>query len=326
MHPRSIFRKDIIGWSLYDFANTIYSMNILSLYFKRWIVTDLEKDGLYYDIGYSASMLLAGIIMPALGEISDHGRNKKIFLFFFTLACCLAVATIPFLPVRMLVLIIILFGVSNFMYEGGMVFYNSLLYSVSDGKEARLVSGIGVALGYCGSIVGMILVLPWVTGSLYGLTLFGGEGYGKTGAFLPTAILFFLFSIPAFLWVKEKKDLIKKNGIKIKRAYLEVWKALKDTKKYPGVLRFLIADYLFEDAVVTVILNIGVYSTIVLGFTDASLTLFLIISTLSAMIGSFIIGRISQYVSLKKLMSSIVSGWIITLMSVSYTHLRAHET
>jgi MFS-type transporter involved in bile tolerance (Atg22 family) len=48
----SIFRREVISWSLYDFANTIYSMNILSLYFKRWVVEDLGRDGLYYDAAF----------------------------------------------------------------------------------------------------------------------------------------------------------------------------------------------------------------------------------------------------------------------------------
>jgi UMF1 family MFS transporter len=81
---RDIFRKDVVGWSLYDFANTIYSMNILSLYLKRWIVEDLGREGLYYDIAFSGSMLLTGILMPALGAISDHSGKKKLFLFLFS--------------------------------------------------------------------------------------------------------------------------------------------------------------------------------------------------------------------------------------------------
>ncbi|MCP4704702.1 MAG: MFS transporter, partial [candidate division Zixibacteria bacterium] len=81
---KTIFRRDVLGWSMYDFANTIFSMNILSLYFKRWVVEDLNYDGLYYDLSYAGSMLLAGIIMPALGAISDRSQKKKIFLFLFT--------------------------------------------------------------------------------------------------------------------------------------------------------------------------------------------------------------------------------------------------
>ncbi len=318
----NIFRKEIIGWSLYDFANTIYSMNILSLYFKRWIVEDLGRDGLYYDISYSLSMLLAGLIMPALGAVSDHSAKKKLFLFLFTITCCLSVGLLSVLPAALLISVIILFGLSNFFYEGGMVFYNSLLYSVSGGMEARLVSGFGVAVGYTGSIVGMILVLPFVTGDLFGINIAFIEGGGKVGSFLPTAVLFALFSIPLFLWVREKPALIKPDKINVGKAYREVWEGIKDTRKYPGVMRFLIADYFFEDAVATVILNIGIFSSMVLAFTSSDLSIFLIISTVSAMVGSFIIGKISQNTSLKKLMASIIIGWIITLVCFIFAENR----
>nr|MBN2277000.1 MFS transporter [candidate division Zixibacteria bacterium] len=309
----SIFRKEVISWSLYDFANTIYSMNILSLYFKRWVVEDLKRDGLYYDVAYSMSMLLVGLILPALGAISDHSHKKRLFLVVFTVCCCLSLGLIPFIPLEMFAIIIIMFGLSNFFYEGGMVFYNSLLYSISDGLEARLVSGFGVALGYTGSIFGMVMVLPWVTGGIFGIDVPGINGSGKTGAFLPSAVLFLIFSIPLFVWVKEKKEQVRETSIELIKAYREVWAGIRDTRKYPGVLRFLIADYFFEDAIATVILNMGIYSSIVFGFTDTNLTVFLIISTVSAMVGSFLIGRIARKMVLKKLMFLIVGGWVITL-------------
>lgn len=303
----------MVGWSLYDFANTIYSMNILSLYLKRWIVEDLGREGLYYDIAFSGSMLLTGILMPALGAFSDHSGKKKLFLFLFTFFCCLSTGLLPLIPLSAFAVLLILFAASNFFYEGGMVFYNSLLYSVAEGEKARLISGVGVAWGYLGSIVGMILVLPAVTGSLFGQKIPGIEGYGKAGAFLPTAIFFFLFSIPLFLWVKERKSLLHEGKIKIKKAYQEVWQGIKETGKYPGVMRFIVADYFFEDAVATVILNIGIFSSLVLGFSDADLTVFLIVSTLSAMVGSFAIGKLSQGRSLKRLMFLIIWGWLLTL-------------
>ncbi|SYZ73296.1 Major facilitator superfamily MFS_1 [Candidatus Zixiibacteriota bacterium] len=311
---RAIFKKDVLAWSFYDFANTIYSMNILSLYFKRWVVEDLGRDGLYYDISYALSMLLTGLIMPALGALSDHSRKKKIFLFLFTFLCGVAVGIIPLIPISLFMLIIVVFALSNFLYEGGMVFYNSLLYSVADGRAARLVSGFGVALGYMGSIVGMILVLPWVTGKIFGLTLPGFSAGGKEAAFLPTAILFMLFAVPCFIWVREKDFKSHRQKIDLKKAYREVWEGVKDTRKYPGVLRFLIADYFFEDAVATVILNMGIFSSMVIGFADTDLTLFLIISTVSAMAGSYTIGHFAQNFDLKRGMAIIVAGWIITLL------------
>lgn len=317
--PKTIFRREVIGWSMYDFANTIFSMNILSLYFKRWVVEDLNYDGLYYDLSYSGSMLLAGLIMPALGAISDQSNKKKIFLFLFTFACCLALGLIPLIPVSLIMAIVIVFGLSNFFYEGGLVFYNSLLYTVSDGKEARIVSGFGVALGYFGSLVGMILVLPFVTGGIYGLNISWIEGWGKTGSFLPTAILFFLFALPLFMTVKETERPPVKKSMGIRKAYTNVWEGIKDTKKYPGVLRFLIADYFFEDSVATVILNIGIFSSLVIGLSDTDINTFLIISTLSAMIGSYLIGRLSAKRSLKRCMSLVIWGWLFALTLFAFS-------
>ena len=308
-----MFRRDVIGWSLYDFANTIYSMNIVSLYLKRYIVEDLQKDHLFFDIPFSLSMLLAGVLLPALGAMSDHSTKKKIFLFLFTLTCCLAVGLMAVVPPEFFVLTAILFMIANFSYEAGQPFYNSLLYSVSDGRQARYISGVGVAMGYVGSIFGMLVVLPFVTGSVFSLDIPLLAGGGKTASFLPTAVLFMLFALPLFWWVRERKvTSVAKTSFK--GAYREVWDGLRHTRKYPGVLRFLIADYFVEDAVATVILNIGIYCSIVLRLPDEAITLFLVISTVSAVIGSYLIGRIAQIWSLKRILYGIMFGWAITLI------------
>jgi len=314
----SVWRKDVIGWSLYDLANTIYSMNILSLYLKRYIIEDLGRDDRWFDIPYSISMLIAAVVLPALGAMSDHSAKKKIFVFLFTLTCCSAVGLMAAVPPSMILIVIVLFIIANFSYEAGQPFYNALLYSVADSTRARYVSGIGVAFGYIGSVLGMILVLPFVTGSIFGLDVPFVDGVGKVGAFVPTAVLFLLLSLPLLFWVHEVPR-VKPKAAGWKLAYAEVWNGLRQTKQYPGVLRFLISDYFFEDAVVTVIINIGLYCSLVLGLPDDQITLFLIVSTLSAVVGSFLLGWISQFVSLKKLLAGVVWGWIVALVAFVLT-------
>lgn len=305
--------RSVLSWSLYDFANTIYSMNIVSLYLKRYIVEDLNYDDRYFDIPFSISMLLAAILLPGLGTISDHSTKKKIFVFLFTLTCCMAVGLMALVPPGVVLFTIILFIIANFSYEAAQPFYNSLLYSVADGSRARFVSGLGVSLGYVGSIIGMLVVQPFVTGSMLSFDISFMEGSGKVASFLPTAILFFLFSIPLFLWVKEK-PLTKPGKVTFRQSYSEVWDGLRQTRRYPGVLRFLIADYFFEDAVMTVILNIGLYCSIVIGMAEEQITTFLVISTVAAVIGAFALGKIAEFVSLRNLLRTIVIGWIVALL------------
>ena len=310
---RSLFRKDIIGWSLYDFANTIYSMNIVSLYLKRYVVEDLGYDDRYFDIPFSISMFLAALLLPALGAMSDQSTKKKIFLFLFTLTCCIAVGGLTFIPPGMFVVTIVLFIVANFAYEAGQPFYNSLLYSVADGRQARFVSGIGVALGYVGAILGIVLVLPFVTGSIFSVDIPFLAGGGKVASFLPSAILFMLFAVPLFLWVKEAPVRALKK-MSIKAAYRDVFDGIRLTKKYPGVMRFLVADYFFEDAVATVIINISIFLSIVVGLAEDQIQTYLIITPISAVIGSFLIGKVAQYWSLKRLLNLVVIGWVAVLM------------
>jgi len=310
---RSLLRKDVVGWSLYDFANTIYSMNIVSLYLKRYIVEDLGHDDRYFDIPYAMSMLLAAVLMPALGAMSDQSTKKKVFLFLFTLACCASVGIMSFIPPGMLAVTIVMFVVSNFAYEAGQPFYNALLYSVADGRQARFVSGIGVAFGYVGAILGIVLVLPFVTGSIFSLDIPFLEGGDKMASFLPTAVLFMLFALPLFLWVKEAKAK-KERKLNWRAAYRDVWEGVRATKKYPGVLRFLIADYFFEDSAATVIINMSIFLSVVVSLGEEEIQTFLMIAPVAAVVGSFVIGKVAEFWSLKRLVSLVVIGWVLALV------------
>lgn len=311
---RLLFKRDAFSWSLYDFANTIFSMNIVSKYFKPWLVDDLGRSGYAFDFAVALSMLAVALVSPALGVISDHNGAKKRYLFIFTFGCILSVVGFSLTPASLLLVIIALFACSNFFYEGGMVFYNSLLYSVApDERAARYVSGYGVALGYVGAILGLLLVLPFVEGDVFGLTIPGISGGGKSAAFLPTAALFALFALPLFFFVKERRATTPQRAVTLRRAYSLVWSTLKQTERFPGLLRFLIADFLIKNAATAVIINIGVFCLFVIGFDDTQTTVFLMIVTVAAVIGSFILGRLAVFVSLEKLITITAVGWIVSL-------------
>jgi UMF1 family MFS transporter len=330
-------RRDVISWALYDFANTIYSMNILSLYFAGWLVIDLGFKDIHYSLAFSISMLASAILMPALGYLSDRKEQRTspqrglfsqprlLLLFIFTAGAIGSVIAFTITPIAAIALILIFFGLSNFFFEGGIVFYNALLASVSTDRNVGKISGFGVSLGYAGSIVGMILVLPFVTGDLFGLDIPFIEGGGKSAAFLPTAIFYAIFAIPIFIFVREgagapvlsdqtnvKDQSGKKEGLR--EAYKDVWRSLKSTEKYPGLLRFLISDYFFEDAIATVIIFMAVFTERVLGLSDAERTAFFILSTLFAMIGAYLLGLMADRFSPKKVLFWIVAGWISVLV------------
>jgi UMF1 family MFS transporter len=316
-------KKSVLGWAIYDFANTIFSMNIVTMYFAQWIVVDNKVEDVYYSISYSASMLLVALTMPALGAVSDARGKRLPFLLTLTLMCVLATAALGITGNALgdvgtrVVVALIFFAVANYCYEGGLVFYNALLPEVSTPETVGKVSGWGVALGYVGAIAGLLLVKPFVDGRLFGLRLGFSHG-GRQDAFIPTAVFFLLFSLPTFFWIKEKLPEIQ-NRIRIGEAFRRVWEGISHTRRFPGVLRFLVAYHFFSDAIATVSIFMAVYAQVVMGFPDSVKLWFFVVATTFAVLGSFLCGSLTDSIGPKKTLVFTVLGWIISLLVIVFT-------
>jgi UMF1 family MFS transporter len=319
----SSHKKSVFGWVIYDFANTIFSMNIVTMYFAQWVVVDNKVEDIFYSISYSASMLLVALSMPALGAISDARGKRMTYLFILTAGCILATLLLGITGgmvtdvATKVILALILFALANYCFEGSLVFYNALLPQVSTPANIGRVSGWGVAWGYMGAIVGLLLIKPFVDGHLFGLQLPFGRG-GRQAAFIPTAIFFLIFSIPTFLWIKEGV-IQQPQLIKLKEAFRRVWEGIVNTKKFPGVLSFLLAYYFFSDAIATVIIFMAVYAQVVMGFPDSVKIWFFIIATSFAVLGSFLCGYVTDLIGPKKALIFVVGGWIFSLLVIMCT-------
>src|SRR5437764_5714867 len=86
--------RERASWALYDFANTIFSMNVATLYFSVWLIADLHASSTVYALGNGLSSLLVVASVPILGALSDARRRRKIWVTGFTLASCLTCALI----------------------------------------------------------------------------------------------------------------------------------------------------------------------------------------------------------------------------------------
>lgn len=300
------FRKwgTIFSWGLYDFANTIFSMNIVSLYFALWVVVEKAGQDLYYSFALSLSMIVAAILEPILGAVSDTQKSKMPYLVFFTVLCCIFTAIIRLS--NSLIWGLVFFAIANLGYQVGSIFYNALLFDISKKFDVGRISGIGVSLGYLGAILGMILVEPFVLKS------------GYRGAFLPTALFFLMFALPCFLFVREKEEgrLKVKDFLNIdvfKTAFNKVRQTLIDTKTFPGLRTFLIASFVFLNAVSTVIIFMAIYTKQVMGFGDKEMISFFIMSTSFAAAGSIIFGVITDKIGSFRATKFMLRIWMVSL-------------
>ena len=186
--PRPIPRRAVASWVLYDLANTIFSMGVVSLYFSLWVrdaVGAARVDTVYGSIT-AISMAVIFVISPLLGSLSDRAPRRMPFLVASTLLC---VGLTVLLARGGFWFTATCFVLANIAYQAGLQFYDSLLPEVSTPENRGRIGGIGVGVGYLGSYlaVGIGIVLGTENKPL----LFSIIG----GAFLA-------FAIPCFLLVR----------------------------------------------------------------------------------------------------------------------------
>ncbi len=296
-------RLAIFSWSLYDFANTIFSMNVISLYFALWVTVDHDSPDILYSAALSLSMLAVALSVPVFGVLSDTTGKRRTPLMALTLLCVVCTGLIG--TTDHLWTGLILFMVANYGYQSALVFYNSMLPSISRDSHVGLVSGYGVALGYLGSIIGMLMVQPFV------------ESGGRSSAFLPTAGLLFFFSLPCFLFVKDPVTGRTAPHVCFKEAFNKLKQTFLRLKQYRSLFRFILIHFLVLDAVNTIIAFMSVYASKVIGFSGGQITKFLISSTVFAMIGAWVIGILVKH------KGTIWSYWLVLALWIASLSLAA---
>lgn len=296
-------KRAVFAWALYDFANTIFSMNVVSRYFPLWVTKEHGAPDLYFSIALSVSMLMVAVTSPALGAISDDTGKRVKPLLIITLACVIATATIGF--TGSLLTGLILFAVANYCYQSALVFYDGLLPGVAGSASVAKVSGYGVGLGYLGAIAGLLLLAPVE------------KGFGPSAVYLPTALLFLLFSIPLFIWVKDV-GIIPGSRADIMGAFSKTAESFRRAARNKNLFTYLIANFFILDAVNTVIAFMSIYANTVIGLDGIKLNMFLITSTMGAAVGSLIWGSATHSIGSRRAMIHVCRMWLVTLLVAAF--------
>ncbi len=320
----------VIAWALFDFGTTIFSMLVISRYFGPWVVKEMHGSVMAFNASVSGSMAVSAILQILLSPISDEMGRRRVFVLLFTLLCVAACGLISLAP--SLRTGILLFATANVGYQVAMVFYNTMLGDVSDERHRARISGIGIGLGYCGSIFGLLVSERFVDTRQ--------DVYGPV--FWVTAVLVLAFAMPLFLFVKEKPSFVRFNlAQSLENSIGSFVTTLRRVARHREMLYFFIACLLCLDAVQTVIVNMALYCQTVVGldpsrgfhfapmwkdhaltffeFTVSEINLFLIVSTVFAILGAFVIGHIADKTSHYWTLLAVLILWMAALVMAMFS-------
>ncbi len=290
----------LLAWALYDLANTFFAVAILSFYFPLWLVQDQGVKELAFSASLGVSMVCVAVIMPVCGAIADATGQRVRYLWWTTLGCVLLTAAIGCLQTVWLALVF--FAAANVCYQLGTVFYDALLRHVGPADRLGASSGFGAAFGYVGSMVGLASLWPFVRAG------------GYHAAFIPSAVLFFLFALPSFMILRDPpapRSMAWRAVIR--QGFHQLAATISHARSYRPVWWFFIACFFSLNAINTILVFMAVYTKRVLGFSDAELIRFFLVGQGCAVIGALVGGQVVQRLGAKRTLAFVWGGWLLAL-------------
>jgi MFS transporter, UMF1 family len=301
---RSGSAVEALAWAFYDFANTIFSFAIVSFAMSLWTISFLgEAEGQrWFTIAVSVSVLVNAAVSPILGAMSDRTGRRKPFLAFFTVLTIVPTMLIGFVDIG---LGLLAFAIANFAYQAALIYYDALLPDVARPDKRGRLSGVGVALGYTGTIV---------SGLLFRFTT-DADGSSTIASFILVGSMFTLFAAPLFFVVKERRPAGERfHVVDVVRSWAQLRTTVGHAREVPGLLRFLVGRFFYTDPVNTAIVVMSAFAVFAVGFTQAEALNILILLTVVAVIASFGWGFMVDRIGPKRTLVIVLSTWAVGLL------------
>ena len=292
-----IINSRVIGWALYDWANSAFALSVLAVLFPLvlgnfWSVGD-DGAAVTARLGWItfAASLFVCITAPLFGTIADAGGYRKRFLFVLAIIGATMTAALGLVGEGAWPLALAIYLVASFGYYSSIVFYDSLLTDVCEPRYFSFVSSLGFSLGYLGGAVLLALHL-WM---LSVPATFGFETSAEvfSFAFVSVGVWWLVFLVPLLHFVPERRSPIQVSSGAIRAAYSELRATMLKVGQYRNVVIFLAAYWLYIGGVFTVIFMAVNYGQR-LGFEDKDLVMALLVTNFIGFPATFLYGLVGH--------------------------------
>ena len=328
-------RSAIRGWCIYDWANSAFFTSAGTAIFPIYFVVAFQAafgsqtkifgitftGSSLWALGVSLSALFVALSSPILGAIADTKPLKKTFLKYYMIigSVFTIISFFSAYVANSWAWLIGCYFIANIGAAGANVFYNSLLPTLAPSKYVNEISTKGYAYGYIGGGLLLLFHLILIQGSsIY----FDGETVDLVTrlCIVSVGIWWFGWSIWTLKTVPEPP--IESNSINnnLSTIFLTAFSRLRQTfseiKKFKYLFTFLIAYYIFNDGVQTVISVAGAYGADVLGVDLIFNMITILIIQFVAAPGSILFGWLADKFGTKEALIAALSGWIIIILFV----------
>lgn len=323
-----LMNKQIVGWSLYDVANSAFATVIMGGFFpvlfkEYWSNPDNFIESSYYlGLANSVASIIVAAMAPFLGAIADKTSAKKKFLIFFAYLGAIMTGCLYLITAGQWQMAVLFYIVAAIGFSGGNIFYDALLPSVAPKEKVDFVSAFGFSIGYIGG--GLLLLFNVImVKSPQSFGLANGTEAGRM-ALIMVGAWWALFTLPLIFFVKEERTGEKKS---ISQAMSLGWNQLKDTfsriRHLKMVGMFLLAYWFYIDGVDTII-RMAVDYGVSLGFDSSSLIVALLITQFVAFPASLGFNLLAGKIGIKRALYIALGAYVLITLGGVFMQTQMH--
>lgn len=312
-------RREVLGWALYDFANSGYTTVVLTAVYAAYFVSGIANSAAWATLAWTSALSVSAFLVmmtaPRLGALADRHGAKKRLLAVSTVACVVFTAALAWTPgvggVAGVVLAMLLVAGSNMAYCYGESLVAAFLPELARPEAMGRVSGWGWALGYLGGMLTLGLCLAYVLWA---------QAQGRPAAhfvamtMLMTAAMFGLASLGTFFWLRERPAgamPLAGNRQGVWASARQSWRAVREFEDFRWLLAATVA---YQGGVAVAITLAAIYAEQAIGFEPQE-TMFMIFAlNLAAALGAVVFGHAQDWMGHKRALSITLLGWMLTCL------------
>ncbi len=333
-------KKEIFGWGMYDWANSAFSTTVGTVFLGPYIASlaaDAAKafaDGnarffgipvapdsfLPYCISFSVGLQV--LFLPILGAIADYSHMRKRMMQIFATIGAIATILLFLVTGSLWWLGGVLYIVANLAFGASMVFYNSYLPDIASEDQRDSVSSYGWALGYLGGGILLALNLAFfIFSDRLGVpsTLAVRINLASAGVWW----LLFSFITWQRLHPRHAARALPAGETYVSIGFKQLGHTFKEIKHFPETLKYLLAYFLYNDGIQTVIAVSATFAAAPIarggiGLDTQTLTAVILMIQFMAFFGALLWGKLAGWIGAKQ---SIIVSLVIWAAVVIYAYV-----
>jgi MFS transporter, UMF1 family len=318
-------KREQHGWYFYDFACSVYSTSVLTVFLGPYLTsvakTAADAEGFVRPLGVpvragsvfayavSVSIVLAVLVMPLVGAVADRTGRRKPLLAAAAYLGTAATTAMFFLDGDRYLLGALLLIVANASLSVSMVLYNAYLPQIAGPDERDAVSSRGWAFGYTSGALVLVLDLVLYTGH----DMFGVSESTAVRICLASAGLWWgAFTVVPLRRLRDR-PVARDGGPGVGTGWRQLRATLRDMRRRPLTLSFLLAYLVYNDGIQTMISQASVYGSEELGLDQTTLITAVLLVQVLAVAGALGLGRMARAYGAKRVILGSLAVWTLIL-------------